>query len=78
LRDLLGDIAMDEDEAWGRGSDDAFGDTGVGTSKPENLVGVWDDDAARLSKKKRTLGCWPSLTDRSKKSGSVSVTAFAH
>ena len=28
---------MDEDGSWGRGSDNAFGNTGVGTSKPENL-----------------------------------------
>jgi hypothetical protein len=28
---------MDEDVAWGRGSDDAFGDTGVRTSQPEDL-----------------------------------------
>ena len=27
--DLLGDVAMDEDVAWRRGSDDAFGDAGV-------------------------------------------------
>lgn len=28
----MGDDMMDEDVAWGRGSDDAFGDTGVRSS----------------------------------------------
>ena len=37
LRDLLGDVAMNEDVARGRGRDDAFRDTGIGTSNPEKL-----------------------------------------
>jgi len=37
VRNLPGDAAMDEHVAWARGSDDAFGDAGVGTSEPEHL-----------------------------------------
>ena len=43
---LLGDVAMKEDVAWGGGSDDIFGDTGVRTSKTEDLtkMGMLMDD----------------------------------
>ena len=43
---LLGDVAMKEDVAWGGGGDDIFGDTGVRTSKTEDLtkMGMLMDD----------------------------------
>ena len=43
---LIGDVAMDEDAAWGRDSDDAVGGTGVRTSKPENLTLLADNNRA--------------------------------
>jgi hypothetical protein len=75
-RSLLGDVAMDEDVAWGRGSDDAFGDTGVRTPQPENLHNGYSHDEANFGRK-RTLGLWP-LAEFSKKPGSAASTAFDH
>ena len=52
---LLGDIATEEDVAWGKDSDDTFGGTGVRTSEPENLTetGLLADDHRAVP-----LGIW--------------------
>ena len=59
---LLGDVAMNEDVAWEGGSDDIFGDTGVRTSKTENLTKMgmlMDDDGVE-----RYLGCLGSAASQ--------------
>ena len=61
---LLGDVAMNEDVAWGGGgcSDDIFEDTGVRTSKTENLTKMgmlmYDDGVERY------LGCLESAASQ--------------
>ena len=47
---VLGDVAIDEGVAWTRGSEDAFGDTGVEASEPEDLRSVREIDVATASK----------------------------
>ena len=82
-RDVLGDVAVDEDVAWLAAKDDAFRYTRVGTADPEDLcvcvhVSPWHVRTSIRDKgRKRTLGAWP-LAQFSKNPGSTRATSVAH